>query len=665
MYPQGRHPTPLQSGQPFKFSILEICDRIKEEFQFLQAQYHSLKLECEKLASEKTEMQRHYVMYYEMSYGLNIEMHKQAEIVKRLSGICAQIIPFLTQEHQQQVLQAMERAKQVTVGELNSLIGQQQLQPLSHHAPPVPLTPRPAGLVGSGATGLLALSGALAAQAQLAAAAKEDRAGGEAEGPRVERAPSRSASPSPPESVVEEERPGGLGSSGKQRAEDKDLSGPYESDEDKSDYNLVVDEDQPSEPPSPATTPCGKAPICVPARRDLVDSPASLASSLGSPLPRAKELVLNELPASTPAPKSCDSSPPQDASTPGPSSAGHLRQLAAKPAPCTDSVDGIRVSSSSPRVIHLLLPAHYPWRKAGLLLPRVCRRADAAGALPLGRARGRRHPAARAAAAHAGARRGGLRRHHQRLHAARVHGRQGLRESVGRGAAGRQDAGGAARLPEPGQLHSFLQAAARRPESNRGRRGQHLVHLGPGGAHPAHQGGAHLLGPRLLRSGRQPRRQGLLFLLQRRQHRGLGPAEPDHGQAVPGPHGRCQLHRHFRLRHSALDRGPGQHGALLGPAGGPPAAAARLQLPDLLPGPLPQPGLAGGRHGEQQRGGATCPQAREVPAAPSRELCARPQIRLLRALVCEHWERQPAQRLEDTVWSQHFPVQGIILRAEL
>uniref|UniRef100_A0A8C5IQB3 Groucho/TLE N-terminal Q-rich domain-containing protein n=1 Tax=Junco hyemalis TaxID=40217 RepID=A0A8C5IQB3_JUNHY len=73
MFPQGRHPP----GQPFKFSVLEICERIKEEFQFLQAQYHSLKLECEKLVSEKTEMQRHYVMYYEMSYGLNIEMHKQ------------------------------------------------------------------------------------------------------------------------------------------------------------------------------------------------------------------------------------------------------------------------------------------------------------------------------------------------------------------------------------------------------------------------------------------------------------------------------------------------------------------------------------------------------------------------------------------------------------
>lgn len=59
----GHLQTPHQAaGQPFKFTIPESLDRIKEEFQFLQAQYHSLKLECEKLASEKTEMQRHYVM---------------------------------------------------------------------------------------------------------------------------------------------------------------------------------------------------------------------------------------------------------------------------------------------------------------------------------------------------------------------------------------------------------------------------------------------------------------------------------------------------------------------------------------------------------------------------------------------------------------------------
>ncbi|KAI1235283.1 Transducin-like enhancer protein 3 [Lamprotornis superbus] len=113
MYPQGRHPVspgtrpplrsppspfpvipppppgnprrrfpqaPHQPGQPgFKFTVAESCDRIKDEFQFLQAQYHSLKVEYDKLANEKTEMQRHYVMYYEMSYGLNIEMHKQVK----------------------------------------------------------------------------------------------------------------------------------------------------------------------------------------------------------------------------------------------------------------------------------------------------------------------------------------------------------------------------------------------------------------------------------------------------------------------------------------------------------------------------------------------------------------------------------------------------------
>ncbi|XP_035291515.1 transducin-like enhancer protein 4 [Anguilla anguilla] len=125
MYPQARHPAPHQPAQPFKFTISESCDRIKEEFQFLQAQYHSLKLECEKLAGEKTEMQRHYVMYYEMSYGLNIEMHKQAEIVKRLNAICAQVIPFLSQEqHQQQVGPGRWRGeKQVTMAELNAIIG--------------------------------------------------------------------------------------------------------------------------------------------------------------------------------------------------------------------------------------------------------------------------------------------------------------------------------------------------------------------------------------------------------------------------------------------------------------------------------------------------------------------------------------------------------------
>ncbi|XP_068960021.1 TLE family member 5 isoform X1 [Petaurus breviceps papuanus] len=167
--------------QQLKFTTSDSCDRIKDEFQLLQAQYHSLKLECDKLASEKSEMQRHYVMYYEMSYGLNIEMHKQAEIVKRLNGICAQVLPYLSQEHQQQVLGAIERAKQVTAPELNSIIRQQlQAHQLSQlQALALPLTPLPVGLqppslpAVSAGTGLLSLS-ALGSQAHLS---KEDKNG--------------------------------------------------------------------------------------------------------------------------------------------------------------------------------------------------------------------------------------------------------------------------------------------------------------------------------------------------------------------------------------------------------------------------------------------------------------------------------------------------------
>uniref|UniRef100_A0A3P9KXR8 Chico n=1 Tax=Oryzias latipes TaxID=8090 RepID=A0A3P9KXR8_ORYLA len=130
----------------------------------------SLKLECDKLASEKSEMQRHYIMYYEMSYGLNIEMHKQAEIVKRLNGICAQVLPYLSQEHQQQVMGAIERAKQVTPPEMNSIIRQQlQVQHLSQlQGLALPVTPLPLGLTPpslpavSSSSGLLSLSSILA-----------------------------------------------------------------------------------------------------------------------------------------------------------------------------------------------------------------------------------------------------------------------------------------------------------------------------------------------------------------------------------------------------------------------------------------------------------------------------------------------------------------------
>ncbi|XP_032297170.1 transducin-like enhancer protein 4 isoform X20 [Numenius arquata] len=240
MYPQTRHPAPHQPAQPFKFTISESCDRIKEEFQFLQAQYHSLKLECEKLASEKTEMQRHYVMYYEMSYGLNIEMHKQAEIVKRLNAICAQVIPFLSQEQQ---LQA---------------------QHLSHgHGLPVPLTPHPSGLqppaippIGSSA-GLLALSSALGGQSHLPIKDEKKHHDNDHQRDR-DSIKSSSVSPSASFRTAEKHRNSTdySSESKKQKTEEKEIAARYDSDGEKSDDNLVVDVSNENEK---STTPVSKS----------------------------------------------------------------------------------------------------------------------------------------------------------------------------------------------------------------------------------------------------------------------------------------------------------------------------------------------------------------------------------------------------------------------
>ncbi|XP_052044791.1 transducin-like enhancer protein 4 isoform X3 [Apodemus sylvaticus] len=365
MYPQTRHPAPHQPAQPFKFTISESCDRIKEEFQFLQAQYHSLKLECEKLASEKTEMQRHYVMYYEMSYGLNIEMHKQAEIVKRLNAICAQVIPFLSQEHQQQVVQAVERAKQVTMAELNAIIGQQQLQAqhLSHgHGLPVPLTPHPSGLqppaippIGSSA-GLLALSSALGGQSHLPI--KDEKKHHDNDHQR-DRDSIKSSSVSPSASFRGSEKHRNStdysSESKKQKTEEKEITTRYDSDGEKSDDNLVVDvsnEDPSSPRGSPAHSPrengLDKTRLL---KKDAPISPASVASSSSTPSSKSKELSLNEK-STTPVSKSNTPTPRTDAPTPGSNSTPGLRPVPGKP----PGVDPLASSLRTPMAV----PCPYP-----------------------------------------------------------------------------------------------------------------------------------------------------------------------------------------------------------------------------------------------------------------------------------------------------------------
>ncbi|XP_006866609.1 PREDICTED: transducin-like enhancer protein 3 isoform X9 [Chrysochloris asiatica] len=319
MYPQGRHPAPHQPGQPgFKFTVAESCDRIKDEFQFLQAQYHSLKVEYDKLANEKTEMQRHYVMYYEMSYGLNIEMHKQTEIAKRLNTILAQIMPFLSQEQQQ--LQA---------------------QHLSHatHGPPVQLPPHPSGLqppgippVTGSSSGLLAL-GALGSQAHLTV--KDEKNHPELD--HRERESSANNLVSPSESLRASEKHRGSTDysleAKKRKAEEKDSLSRYDSDGDKSD-DLVVDVSN-EDPATPRVSPAHSPPEngldkARGLKKDAPTSPASVASSSSTPSSKTKDLGHNDK-SSTPGLKSNTPTPRNDAPTPGTSTTPGLRSMPGKP----------------------------------------------------------------------------------------------------------------------------------------------------------------------------------------------------------------------------------------------------------------------------------------------------------------------------------------------
>ncbi|MFT7811870.1 transducin-like enhancer protein 4 [Arapaima gigas] len=357
MYPQARHPAPHQPAQPFKFTISESCDRIKEEFQFLQAQYHSLKLECEKLASEKTEMQRHYVM---------VSFHWQ------------QRPGTITSCHQQQVVQAVERAKQVTMAELNAIIGvehlpslsqQQQLQAqhLSHgHALPVPLTPHPAGLqpptippVGSSA-GLLALSSALSGHPQLPIKdEKKHHDNDHQRGPiaRIGRRliirvlpQSSSVSPSASFRTAEKHRNSNdySSESKKQKTEEKDLATRYVSSWRALFSFQTVLQDPASPRGSPAHSPrengLDKTRLM---KKDAPISPASIASSSSTPSSKSKELSLNEK-STTPVSKSSTPTPRSDAPTPGSNSTPGLRGVPGKPPGVDPLVPGLRTPMAVP-----------------------------------------------------------------------------------------------------------------------------------------------------------------------------------------------------------------------------------------------------------------------------------------------------------------------------
>uniref|UniRef100_A0A8C9ZL95 TLE family member 3, transcriptional corepressor n=1 Tax=Sander lucioperca TaxID=283035 RepID=A0A8C9ZL95_SANLU len=293
---------PHQPGQPgFKFTVAESCDRIKDEFQFLQAQYHSLKVEYDKLANEKTEMQRHYVM-------VRAVIVKASQVVQPCRPTCP-LSCFVFVCLQQQQLQA---------------------QHLSHaaHGPPVQLPPHPSGLqppglppVTGAGSGLLAL-GALGSQAHLPV--KDEKNHHDLEHRGEEHHSLRAAS--------EKHRGSSDYSldSKKRKVDDKDSMSRYDSDGDKSD-DLVVDVSN-EDPATPRVSPAHSPPengldkSRVLKKDAAPNSPASVASSGSTPSSKAKDHAHNDK-SSTPSLKSNTPTPRNEAPTPGTSTTPGLRPL--------------------------------------------------------------------------------------------------------------------------------------------------------------------------------------------------------------------------------------------------------------------------------------------------------------------------------------------------
>ncbi|GMR51378.1 hypothetical protein PMAYCL1PPCAC_21573 [Pristionchus mayeri] len=135
-------------GNPF----LDALEKLKEDYNHMQAQLSTQRAELDKMNAEKEQLQRHYMMYYEMSCGLNMEMQKQSEVAKRMTALLQSMLQYVPAEQQQSTLQAMERAKQISLPELQQLSAASQAQQMLGMAAAGPM-----GAMG----GALGMAGAL------------------------------------------------------------------------------------------------------------------------------------------------------------------------------------------------------------------------------------------------------------------------------------------------------------------------------------------------------------------------------------------------------------------------------------------------------------------------------------------------------------------------
>ena len=103
---------------PGGFKTPEFLDRIREEYNGLQAQCQHFKAQLEKQEQEKNEMNRQFCMATEMQYAIQLEMAKASESCKRLHNMVQQMAHFMPPDMRHTLQINLQQAMNITPAEL-------------------------------------------------------------------------------------------------------------------------------------------------------------------------------------------------------------------------------------------------------------------------------------------------------------------------------------------------------------------------------------------------------------------------------------------------------------------------------------------------------------------------------------------------------------------
>ncbi|KAJ3047365.1 hypothetical protein HK097_011594, partial [Rhizophlyctis rosea] len=104
-------PPEVSVGLP-RLMTFEYARRIQEEFQMVERRLADL-------AKEKAELQTHYLRYYELSYQLNAELSRLADINYRYQAIINQLLPMVSPAVQTGVQNDMQSIKNIAEQPIN------------------------------------------------------------------------------------------------------------------------------------------------------------------------------------------------------------------------------------------------------------------------------------------------------------------------------------------------------------------------------------------------------------------------------------------------------------------------------------------------------------------------------------------------------------------